>query len=146
MLCFFIWESTFSRHILICLSQWVAEEVELLPINQTLLLIKLATANFFFFLVCVHLSMCFWLCNNDPSVSNSDTFLTISLRNIYIFITPGKKKKQEKTFILTDWGCTKTLLLNFPSRIICYFFHHVLFWFVFPTCYCNRGKKLVNLQ
>ena len=75
----------------------MAEEVELLPINQTLLLIKLATANFFFFLVCVHLSMCFWLCNNDVSVSNSDTFLTISLRNIYIFITPGKKKKQEKT-------------------------------------------------
>lgn len=134
MLCFFIWESTFSRHILICLSQWVAEEVELLPINQTLLLIKLATANFFFFLVCVHLSMCFWLCNNDASVSNSDTFLTISLRNIYIFITPGKKKKQEKTFILTDWGCKNTFikfsfshnLLFFSSRFILVCFSYML--------------------
>ena len=75
----------------------MAEEVELLPINQNTSFNQIGDGKLLFFLVCVHLSMCFWLCNNDVSVSNSDTFLTISLRNIYIFITPGKKKKQEKT-------------------------------------------------
>lgn len=70
----------------------MAEEVELLPINQTLLLIKLATANFFFFLVCVHLSMCFWLCNNDASVS----------KYIYFYYSGKKEKTRKDIFILTD--------------------------------------------